>query len=82
MKLAYWISQDLDDSCRVEELLHIRSPSLKDCEEQAEACGGNHGKPRKVEVEYDDAFELVTQALNGLDLASFELDVAPDGRGA
>jgi hypothetical protein len=74
MKLAYWIAQDLDDSCRVEELLHIRAPRRKECKALIENSGGNYGKPRKVVVEYTDGFNLLDRALYGQDLAYFEED--------
>ena len=72
MKLTYWIAEDLDDGCAVEELMHIRSSSRKGCKEQIESIGGNYDKPRKIVVEYANGFDLLDQALAGLNLAYFE----------
>ena len=73
MKLTYWIAQDLDESCDIEDLIHIRAASRKDCKGQVEALGGDsYAKPRKVEVEYANGFDLLDQALAGRDLAYFE----------
>lgn len=72
MKLTYWIAPDLDDSCHVDELLHIRAPLRKECKALVEDSGGNYDKPRKVVVEYANVFDLLDRALYGHDLAYFE----------
>jgi len=72
MKLTYWIACDLDESCDIEDLVHVRSPSRKACKEEIEGKEDLFSKPRKVVVEYASGFDLIDQALAGLDLAYFE----------
>jgi len=72
MKLTYWIAQDLSDDCPVEDITHIRASSRKAVKEQLEGVEEMYDKPRKIEVEYANGFDLLDQALAGLDLAYFE----------
>ena len=65
-KLTYWVALCTDDS----ELYSIRAKTRRECEAQLEkarvgrARAGRYEPPKKVTVEYADAFDLMDQCSN------------------
>ena len=61
MKLTYWMAECLNDSAAYS----IRRKTKRAVVEalRTEVYAGNYGKPKKVTVEYVDAFDLLGQCL-------------------
>jgi hypothetical protein len=63
MKLVYWVSDELNG----ERAYNIRRKTKKAVKAEMATYGDQaeklYGKPYKVTVEYDDAFDLVCKAL-------------------
>lgn len=58
MKLTYWVAECLNDS----KHYNIRKRTKKEVMQTLEGYNpGDYSPPRKVTVEYDDGFDLLTQ---------------------
>lgn len=62
MRLTYWVADALDDSRAYSIRARTRTRCRELVLEQGQYAEG-YGIPRKVVVEYKDAFQLVTLAL-------------------
>ena len=71
MKLKYWIAQCIPDRKR-----SIRARTKKVCQAQLDSYSGFHfySEPRKVTIEYADAFDLMIQAINRSGLDEFDYE--------
>ena len=66
-KLTYWVAPHLTDS----DCYSIRAKTRRECKARREAAGGDqrdidlcYGKPKKVTVEFEDAFDLLEMCLS------------------
>jgi hypothetical protein len=65
MKLTYWVSESLNDSC----CYNVRAKTKKEVIARLDELGDddwvktNYGKPFKVSTVYVDAFHLMTECL-------------------
>jgi len=60
MKLTYWVADCLNDS----KCYNLRAMTRKEIQsKRAEYDEGSFGPPRKIEVHYDNALDLVAQCL-------------------
>lgn len=63
MKVTYWVATVVGDR----PAFSIRARTKKECEAKRQALGADgYMKPRKIEVYYAGAFDLVCQCLQGL----------------
>lgn len=63
VKVTYWVAPIVGDRPN----FSIRERTKKACEAKRRALGVNgYLRPRKIEVHYTDAFDLVCQCLQGL----------------
>jgi hypothetical protein len=73
MKLTYWVAVNKQDaSC-----YNLRAKTKKRVLELIKLSGHDdehYGTPKKVEIEYDDGFDLLTQALGEGGLSYLEED--------
>lgn len=72
MKLIYWVAKAIGEhSC-----YYIRAKTKKECIELMKQYGegweNNYEKPKKVEVEFDGAFDLMHKCLYGEDRGYWE----------
>ena len=58
MKVTYWVAHRLDN----DELYSIRRKTKKEC--ALAKPSENYGAPRKVTVEYDSGFDLLTKCIS------------------
>lgn len=61
MRLTYWVAECLDDS----SAYNVREKTRKACAARVAEHHdqGSYGAPKKVTVEYDNAFDLMDQCL-------------------
>lgn len=62
MKLTYWVASCLDDS-KVYNLRAKTRKALVELRDFSVKNGGQFGPPKKVSIEYRDAFDLAVECL-------------------
>lgn len=64
MKLTYWIAECLDDSHAYNIRAKTRKAVVAELAEKEGEIREGYGPPKKVTVEYQDAFDLMDQCMN------------------